>query len=224
MIWLLVAALVFNRPTGYVSDFAEIISPAVEARLEADLESYTASTSNELAVVTLKSLEGDTIENAAVALFEQWGIGQKDKDNGVLLLVAPNERELKIEVGYGLEPVLTDSRAGSIIREVITPKFKENDYDGGISSGVEAILAVLSGRDLPETAAENNSSSGIWLILAIFIFILFFIWLMSLSRKPGSHSSGKSRWGGFSSGKSSGGGFGGFSGGRSGGGGASGKW
>ncbi|MDZ4229325.1 MAG: TPM domain-containing protein, partial [Patescibacteria group bacterium] len=124
-------AAAFPQPVGYVNDFAEIISPAVEARLEAELESFTASTSNELAVVTLKSLEGDTVDNTAVALFEQWGIGQKGKDNGVLLLIAPNERELRIEVGYGLEPILTDSRTGTIRRDVITPKFKQDDYEGG---------------------------------------------------------------------------------------------
>ncbi|OGD61274.1 hypothetical protein A3I57_02340 [Candidatus Beckwithbacteria bacterium RIFCSPLOWO2_02_FULL_47_23] len=201
--------------TGYVNDYAEIISPAVETKLETRLESFTASTGNELAVVTLKSLEGDTVENTAVALFEQWGIGQKDKDNGVLLLVVPNERELKIEVGYSLEPVLTDSRAGTIIRDVITPKFKENDYDSGITDGAEAIIAVLAGQEIAQSAGTNNYDGG-RVVLIIFIMVITFIWLMRRRFKGGP--------GGFSSGKSNRSSFGGFSGGSSGGGGASGRW
>ena len=209
--------------TGYVNDYAEIISPAVETKLETRLESFTASTGNELAVVTLKSLEGDTVENTAVALFEQWGIGQKDKDNGVLLLVVPNERELKIEVGYGLEPVLTDSRAGTIIRDVITPKFKENDYDSGITDGVEAILAVLAGQEITQSAGTNNYDGG-RVVLIIFIMVITFIWLMRRRVRQGLPGSRKSSWGGWSSGKSNRSSFGGFSGGSSGGGGASGRW
>lgn len=210
--------------TGYVNDYAEIISPAVEARLEEKLEDYAGASGNELAVVTLKSLEGDTVENAAVTLFEQWGIGQKNKDNGVLLLIAPNERELRIEVGYGLEPVLTDSRAGTIIREVITPKFKENDYDAGITGGVEAIITVLSGQDLPQPVAANNDDGLV--VLAIFLMVIFFIWFWLMRRRfrSGAPGSRKSSWSGWSSSKSSGSSFGGFSGGRSGGGGSSGKW
>ena len=223
MIGLLGLLLLGQVATGYVNDYAEIISPAVEARLEAELESYTALSSNELSVVTLMSLEGDTIENTAVALFEQWGIGQKNKDNGVLLLIAPNEKELRIEVGYGLEPVLTDSRAGTIIREVITPKFKENDYDAGITGGVEAIIAVLAGQDLPQPAVVDNNDGG-GVILTIIIIVILFIWLAKRGAKPGLPGSRKSSWGGFSSGKSSGRSFGGFSGGSSGGGGSSGKW
>ena len=209
--------------TGYVNDYAEIISPAVETKLETRLESFTASTGNELAVVTLKSLEGDTVENTAVALFEQWGIGQKDKDNGVLLLVVPNERELKIEVGYSLEPVLTDSRAGTIIRDVITPKFKENDYDSGITDGVEAILAVLAGQEITQSAGTNNYDGG-RVVLIIFIMVITFIWLMRRRVRQGLPGSRKSSWGGWSSGKSNRSSFGGFSGGSSGGGGASGRW
>ena len=209
--------------TGYVNDYAEIISPAVETKLETRLESFTASTGNELAVVTLKSLEGDTVENTAVALFEQWGIGQKDKDNGVLLLVVPNERELKIEVGYSLEPVLTDSRAGTIIRDVITPKFKENDYDSGITDGAEAIIAVLAGQEIAQSAGTNNYDGG-RVVLIIFIMVITFIWLMRRRVRQGLPGSRKSSWGGWSSGKSNRSSFGGFSGGSSGGGGASGRW
>lgn len=178
MIWFAVL-LLLAKPVGYVNDFAGIISEAQEAELETRLESFTASTGNELAVVTLKSLEGDTIENTAVAVFEQWGIGQKGKDNGVLLLIAPNERELKIEVGYGLEPVLTDSRAGTIIRDVITPKFKQDDYEGGITDGAEALITVLTSDaaafDQP-TVSQNSSFSFLPLVvILLFIYAAAFL-------------------------------------------------
>jgi len=151
-----VLARVYPEPTGYVNDFADIISQNVEVALEEQLRTLEASSSHELTVVTLSSLEDDVIENTAVELFEQWGIGKKNQDNGVLLLIAPNERELKIEVGYGLEPVLTDSRAGTIIRTIITPKFKENDYDAGILNGVSAIQKTIT-QD--PTAFDNLESS-----------------------------------------------------------------
>lgn len=213
MIWLSVW-LLLAKPTGFVTDLAEIISPAAEARLEAELEAYSSASGNELAVVTLKSLDGEPIENTAVDLFEQWGIGKKNQDNGILFLVTPNERELRIEVGYGLEPVLTDVRAGTIIRGTITPKFKENDYDGGISDGVAAIMAVLGGGELPQTVVANNDD-GLAALMIIFIIVIAVILLARRAKKNPWHFS-KSSWGGWSSGKSGGG--------RSGGGGASGRW
>lgn len=139
-----VLARVYPEPAGYVNDFADIISQNVEVALEEQLRTLEASSSHELTVVTLSSLEDDVIENTAVELFEQWGIGKKNQDNGVLLLIAPNEHELYIEVGYGLEPVLTDSRAGTIIRTIITPRFKEDDYDAGILNGVSAIQKTIT--------------------------------------------------------------------------------
>lgn len=225
MIWL-AALLLLAKPVGYVNDFVGVISPAVETELETRLESFTASTGNELAVVTVKSLEGDTVENTAVALFEQWGIGQKGKDNGVLLLIASNERELKIEVGYGLEPVLTDSRAGTIIRDVITPKFKENDYDAGITEGAEAIITVLTGDAVAfdQPVSSFNNDGGWMALIIVFIVVIAFVWIIKRQAKKGPWRFKKSSWGGWSSGKSSGGSFGGFSGGSSGGGGSSGKW
>ncbi len=172
-------AAAFPQPVGYVNDFADIISSPVEAELETKLENFKASTGDELAVVTLKSLNGDTVENTAVDLFKQWGIGQKDKDNGVLFLVASNERKMKIEVGYGLEPVLTDSRAGRIIRDDVTPDFKNNNYDAGISKGVDSIIAVTSGNDAaPEAQTPASDAPGVLIIAIIMITIygLAFFW------------------------------------------------
>ena len=147
-----ILAKAYPSPQGHVSDFANIISDPIKLDLEETLSTYEASSSHEIAVVTLESLDNDVIENVAVSIFEQWGIGKKDQDNGVLLLIAPNDRELKIEVGYGLEPILTDSRAGTIIREKITPEFKKDDYNAGIVNGVNAIITVL---DKDPTAFDN---------------------------------------------------------------------
>ena len=103
-----------GSPTGYVNDFAEILSTETRASLEELLSSTDASTSAQVAVVTIKSLDGDTIENYAEKLFQEWGIGQKGKDNGVLLLVAVDDRKVRIEVGYGLEGALTDAESSWI--------------------------------------------------------------------------------------------------------------
>jgi uncharacterized protein len=98
------------EPQGYVNDFANLLSAGVEESLEATLAQYEAETTNELAVVTIKTLGGKSIEEYSISLAEKWGVGQKDKDNGAVILVAETEREIRIEVGYGLEPVLTDAR------------------------------------------------------------------------------------------------------------------
>lgn len=171
----LVLARTFPSPTGFVNDFADIISPQVELDLENQLRAFEASASHELTVVTLASLEDDVIENTAVKLFEQWEIGKKNQDNGVLLLIVPNERQLKIEVGYGLEPILTDSRAGTIIRTVITPEFKNNNYDAGIVNGVTAIKQVLiedpTAFDAPPASTSKPEDIAPPLII-LFAFIL----------------------------------------------------
>jgi len=174
-----ILARTFPSSTGYINDFANIISQPVETQLETELTEFDQTTSNEITVVTLESLEEDVIENVAVELFEQWGIGKKNKDNGVLLLIAPNERELKIEVGYGLEPVLTDSRAGTIIRTVITPEFKQDDFDTGIANGVQAIKTVTSSDptlyDQSDTQVSLSDTSEIGGVI-YFGFIILVIY------------------------------------------------
>src|SRR6185295_16176706 len=116
-----------------------VLDPASKQSLEQQLSEFEHSTSNEIAVVTVPSLEGDTIEDYAVRLFKEWGIGKKGKDNGILILVAPNERKVRMEVGYGLEPQLTDGMAGQIIRENMTPYFRQAQYGQGIIAAIEAI-------------------------------------------------------------------------------------
>ena len=126
----------------------------------------------------IKDLGGDTVENVAVKTFEQWKIGQKGKDNGVLLLVAIDDRKLKIEVGYGLEPVLTDAKAGDIIRNVITPKFKQSDYFGGISDGVNAIEKTINNpnESFPVTPKVNSDINPLlWFIFPLAIYFAAFL-------------------------------------------------
>ncbi len=125
---------------GFVNDYAQILSPELEKQLEDELQTTAeASDGAEIAVVTITNLSGDTVENVAQEFFNTWDIGKKHLDNGVLLLVAVEDRKLRIQTGYGAEPIITDAEAGRIIKNVITPKFKKGDYEGGIRQGVAAI-------------------------------------------------------------------------------------
>lgn len=148
-----------GEPTGYVNDFAGVLSVATKQQLETRLSLFDVSTSAQVTVVTIKSLGGDTIENYANKLFEDWGIGQKGKDNGVLLLVAVDDRQARIEVGYGLEGALTDAESSRIIREHIIPRFKEGNYDQGVIDGVEAILTAAA-EDLQPLHETTNRSTN----------------------------------------------------------------
>lgn len=132
--------------TGRIVDNAEILSEATRTKLAADMKAHEDRTTNQIAVLTVKSLEGDSVEDFATRVFESWTLGRKGRDNGVLVIVAPNDRRMRIEVGYGLEGTLTDAIAARIIRDRMTPRFKANDFNGGVSDGVAAIIATLEGR------------------------------------------------------------------------------
>lgn len=149
-----------GAPTGYVNDFAGVLSVETKQQLETRLSSLDASTSAQVSVVTIKNLDGDTIEDYANKLFDEWGIGQKGKDNGVLLLVAVDDREMRIEVGYGLEGALTDAESSWIIRDKITPRFKEGNYDQGMIDGVEGILAAASEDLIPISVEKTFTASA----------------------------------------------------------------
>jgi len=221
------AALDIPKPTGYVNDRADIISPEVELKLEQFLKDFDKSDSTQISVLTIPSLEGASLEEYSLQVLESWGLGQKDKDNGALLLVAKKERKIRIEVGYGLEGRLTDLLAGRIIDNEISPRFKQGDFDGGIVSGVVGIAQAVRGEytGTGKTKQKKKSSP------LGFIFILFF--LLPLFGRIGGHRSGRYRRGGIFLGGpfiggggfgGGGGGFGGFGGGGGGGGGASGGW
>jgi len=219
------------KPTGYVTDTAGLISPTVKLKLEQFLHDFETSDSTQITVLTIPSLEGEALEEYALKVLESWGIGQKDKDNGALLLVAKDERKIRIEVGYGLEGRLTDLLAGRIIDNEIAPRFKQGDYDGGIVSGVVGIAEAVRGEytGTGKSGSSNKKSSPFGL------FFLFFFLGPLLARMRGrrSHRSRRSGvyFGGpFMGGGGFGGGGGGFGGGFSGGGGggggggASGGW
>jgi uncharacterized protein len=172
------------KPQGWVSDFAGILSEDTTVQISSLIDDVKRSTGAEIAVVTVSSLEGMTVEGYAVELFEQWGIGTKEEDNGVLFLIAPNERKTRIEVGYGLEPVITDGRAGEIIRETILPFFRGGDYDQGILQGTRQIAALITGTDfvptvpIPKPEPQGDFTPlplkiGVMLFFALFITLGF---------------------------------------------------
>jgi len=142
--------------TGRVTDNAQILSDETRKAVTANLKAHEEKTTNQIAVLTVPTLDGVSIEEYAVTVFNTWKLGQKGKDNGVLLIVAPKDRKMRIEVGYGLEGTMTDGIAGSIIRNAITPFFKNNDYDRGIDEGVRAIINVLEGGQAPAETAKSG--------------------------------------------------------------------
>ena len=142
--------------TGRVNDNAQILTETTRQSITTILKEHEDRTSNQVVVLTIPTIEGESIEDYALNVFEAWQLGQKDKDNGVLIVVVPEDRRMRIEVGYGLEAILTDAMAGRIIRHVMTPRFKDGDYDGGISEGVKVIVEVLDGRELTDMVSETS--------------------------------------------------------------------
>jgi uncharacterized protein len=244
--WLLIAlpamaALTFPALTGRVVDDAGILSDDTKSQLTSMLQQEEQQTSNQVVVVTLKSLQGTTIEDYGYQLGRHWGIGQKtpsgpskNKDNGVLVIVVPSEHKMRIEVGYGLEGQLTDLQSQQIIAEVMRPAFQRNDYDGGVLAGTMAVLKTIGGATITQGAsdqAQDQQDTGhrggphipIFLII-ILIWIIFGRFFWPLLFLGGLGGGGRGGWGGGGFGGGSGGG--GFSGGGGsfGGGGASGSW
>ncbi|MBX6321364.1 MAG: TPM domain-containing protein, partial [Rhodospirillaceae bacterium] len=176
----------FPALTGRVVDEAGLLSPEARARLEAQLEAFERKTSDQVVVVTLKSLQGYEIAAYGYQLGRHWGIGQKGRDNGVLLIVAPQERAVRIEVGYGLEGVLTDAVSSSIIRTVLVPAFRSGKFESGIEAAVAAILAAIDGTYQP-AEEPADSPAGTWpslLILLLVAFLVLFV-IPFLNRRRG---------------------------------------
>jgi uncharacterized protein len=229
-------ALTFPALSGRVVDRANIISAETRSAIEQKLAALEAKSGIQLVVATVTSLEGQEIEPYANQLFRNWQLGEKTKNNGVLLLVAPNERRVRIEVGYGLEGTLTDALSKVIITNAITPRFKAGDFSGGIARGVDDVITVLT-TDASEwqqrpalrlDRQQAHDQSDWLLLLALFAFILLLVvspsfrWFM-LGLAVNILTSSGSGGGSSSGGSGSGGGFSG-GGGSSGGGGASGSW
>jgi len=237
--------------TGRIVDGANLLAPDARQRIEDKLKAHEDKTSDQVVVATVPSLQDVPIEDFANGLFRHWKLGAKARNNGVLLIVAPKERKVRIEVGYGLEGALTDALSKVIITTAIAPKFKTGDFAGGIDAGVDAILTILAGdaeewqRRAEVRSDESTMAENIAVIVAmLFVFLFIVGFLRSVSQQGGARrhrlrngqwvilppstgsgsgwSSG-SGWGGGGGGWSSGGGFSG-GGGSSGGGGASGDW
>lgn len=246
--WLVVAALLllatpllaaepkFPRLSGRVVDDAGILNPSTVNELTRMLAQHEQAGGEQVVVVTLPSLQGYSIEEFGYQLGRYWGIGQKDKNTGALLIVAPKEHKVRIEVGYGLEGKLTDAQSSLIIQRLILPQFRRGDFNAGILAGTQSILKVLGGEPesaQPPAGAGVSSIDPRWIIVGLLAFWLIYVLLLrKLARNPGiirrvgrSGPAGSGGfYGGFGGGSSGGGG--GFSGGGGsfGGGGASGSW
>ena len=241
----LALALDFPALSGRVVDQAGVMTAESRSDVEAKLKDLEDKSGIQLVVATVKSLQGSDIETYANQLFRFWKLGEAKKNNGVLLLVAPSEHKVRIEVGYGLEGTLTDALSSVIIASAIIPRVKTGDFSGGVERGVDGIISVLSGdksewQQKAKVRSEGSASDFNKLFpLLFFVLLIFFIWyLVRHANGPGGPGAGHGGRGGYggpvflpydggSWGGSSGGGFGGgFSGGggSSGGGGASGSW
>lgn len=152
------AALEVPTLSGRVVDHADVLSASTESALEAALAAHEDSTSNQVVVLTIPSLEGEILEPYATRVFREWGLGQRGLDNGILLLVAVQDRKVRIEVGYGLEGDLTDATSGSIIRSEVVPRFREGDFDAGVLDGAGAIVGALEGTYAPSSRSRRSKS------------------------------------------------------------------
>jgi uncharacterized protein len=197
--WAALAEPTFPALTGRIVDQAGLLDASARARLEAKLQELEAKTTTQLVIVTLPSLEGYDIADYGYQLGRHWGIGQKGSNNGVLLIVAPKDRRVRIEVGYGLEGTLTDAVSRLIIDHAILPRFRVNDFAGGIERGADDIVQVLSGDadDFKRRAAERDSrprgGEGISLFsIVLFILLIWlFIYLQRAQQQAARQSSAR---------------------------------
>jgi uncharacterized protein len=224
----------FPTLTGRVVDDAGVLSASTQSQLTDMLTAHERTTGQQVVVVTLDSLQGYTIEDYGYQLGRYWGIGQKGKNTGAILIVAPKEHKVRIEVGYGLEGQLTDATSRTIIENDILPGFKRGDFNAGILAGTTSLLKVLGGDASVQpsgaesgTSADTNNSASAWPLL---LFVAVWLLVIFLRRRMGP-TLGPRRYGYYGGGGLGGGGFGGGSGGgfsggggSFGGGGASGSW
>jgi uncharacterized protein len=231
------------KPTGYVNDFSNTLDASSQQTLEAYCANLERATGVQMAIVLVPTLDGEPIEDAANRLYHEWGIGKKGKDEGILIMLAVKDRKSRAEIGYGVEPIITDGAAGGILRQ-IRPILQQGNYGGALLAAAEQMgntIAQSKGvaLDTPEplrTTGRRVHRTSIPFPL-ILIGLFFLLWLLSCGGRGGSGTGfltgmilgnmmgGRGGWGGGGfGGGDSGGGFGGFGGGDSGGGGASGGW
>jgi uncharacterized protein len=235
-------------PSGqWVTDQADLLTPAEERLLSQKLAAYADTTSTQIVIVTLPTLGGIPAADYAVELGRRWGVGQREYNNGIVILVAREEREVFIATGYGLEGAIPDALASRVVREVIVPRFRQGDFYGGLSAAVDALIAAAQGEYQAPPRAPGADSTGMAFAL-LFVFLIVLLFFLSAARSAGGPPRGSSPrvrssyrvyrhradfppviiWGGGFGGGGGGfgGGFGGFSGGGGsfGGGGAGGRW
>ncbi|MEO6965391.1 MAG: TPM domain-containing protein [Acidobacteriaceae bacterium] len=229
------------KPTGYVNDFAGVLSPATRTYLETLCTEVDRQAHAQIAVVTIHTTGDDTIDNFAVRLEEKWKVGTKGTDKGVMLLIATDDHHYRFEVGYGLEPILPDGKVGAIGREMV-PYLRQGNYDAAVTLGVQHVSQIIAQdagvtlttptQNVPQRQSHPRSAIGD-ILLALLAIVVFISLLRSgpngwagflLGMVLGNLGGGRGGGGGFGGGGDGGGGFGGFGGGGSGGGGASGSW
>ena len=220
------AAPAFPTLSGRVVDEAALMSRKQAHQLTQQLAAFEKRSGIQLVVVSVDSLDGETIEEYGYQLGRHWGIGQKGKNNGVLLLIAQDERKVRIEVGYGLEGALPDAIAANIIQTRILPAFKRGDMVAGVVAGSQSIMKALAGEYQPAEQPKSNSGGGPWLFILVVIAMIVLHNLRGGGGGPGGRRRAAYMAGGFGAGSFGGRSGGGFSGGGGslGGGGASGGW
>ncbi|MGQ9694236.1 MAG: TPM domain-containing protein [Thermodesulfobacteriota bacterium] len=220
-----------EKPAGWVTDLTGTLSREEIIKLNKKLAAFEKETTNQIVVLLIPFLKGDNLEDFSIRLAEKWKVGQKGKNNGVILLIVKNDRKMRIEVGYGLEGALPDALAGEIIRQEIAPRFRAGQFYQGIEAGLNAIMVATKGEYKRRAVASKKGNFSFW--WPILFFIMFFgvgAVMHHLSKRRYYYSGGSRGWyaggiwgGGFSGGSFSEGGFSGGGGGF-GGGGASGQW
>jgi uncharacterized protein len=171
-----------GQPAGFVNDFAKVLAPATAPSLETELRQFREQTGHEIVVVTVKNLGGDTIENYANLLFRDWGLGKKELNNGLLFLIAVEDRKMRVEVGYGLEGAITDLETKYIQEETVRPFLTKGDYDGGVLAGVRKLEEAAAKEIVPASytsTSQTNNAADIFFIL-LWLAVLILPWLASI--------------------------------------------
>lgn len=166
-----------GKPMGFVNDYAKLLQPSEVAVLNQKLSDYEKQTGNEVSVVIIKALNGDTAQNVANNLFNEWEIGKKNKDNGILILISLQERSFWMEIGYGLEDKLTDAQSNWLFRNIIIPNFQKENYYGGINELLDKVIATAGGETIP--ASYMDRKGGFWsfdLIIILIYLPLMILW------------------------------------------------
>lgn len=183
-----------EKPDGYVTDHAALLSVAVKQQLEEKLRAFESATSNQVVVAIFPEMDGGSLEDISIRMATQWKIGQKGRNNGVLFLIFRDDHQMRIEVGYGLEGVLTDAVSSQIIRRIVVPQFRNGNFEQGIMDGVNAIFAATQGeyQALPEKQDDGSAAT-----LKVFFGIIFAILAIDFIRYgiyAGQHKAYKSRY------------------------------